>query len=354
VEDSSNRPLVNHAATFGAKRATRKHGQFLLNDPAMLELERVIERVAPAAVTVLILGETGVGKELVASLLHERSRRNTGPYVCLNCASLPEPLLESELFGYERGAFTGAVASKLGLLEVCDGGTVFLDEVAELPLALQAKLLRAIEAREVMRIGSTRSRDIDVRFIAATHRDLEREVGAGRLREDLYYRLNCVTLRVPPLRERGSEIAPLARLFLAEGCARFGIPLRSFSAAALNALCAYAWPGNLRQLKNVVERAALLSADLIIEPCCLELPEAIIQPEPPQGGRAQSAGTMLAPSVDPEGERIATALLSCGGNQSRAAKLLGMPRRTLVRKIARLGLPRPRSARASVQTVGQE
>jgi DNA-binding NtrC family response regulator len=315
----------------------------VIRDPAMSVLHHTIARVAPAPVNVLVLGETGVGKEVIASMVHELSTRAQKPFVRLNCASLPEALLESELFGFERGAFTGAVASKAGLLESADGGTVFLDEVGELPLAVQAKILRALESGEVMRLGTVKPRRIDVRFVAATNRDLTTDVARRRFRQDLYYRLNGVTLNVPPLRERPSEIEPLARLFLRSACSRFGTPEPTLSGAALEALARYAWPGNARELRNVIERTVLLTPEPVIEPTHLGLPS------PDSRARAQANGSTgplgaatEVPTADPERERLLQALSQCGGNQSRAAELLGIPRRTLVRQIARLGLPRPR------------
>jgi DNA-binding NtrC family response regulator len=315
-------------------------GTVVLEDPAMKALEETVLRVARTPVGVLILGETGSGKDVVAAMLHELSQRAKQPFLALNCASLPEALLESELFGYERGAFTGAINAKPGLFEAADGGTVFLDEIGDLPLALQAKLLRVIESHEVARLGSVKPRTVDVRFVAATNKDLRRRIGDGHFREDLYYRLNAVTLHVPPLRERRTEIEPLARLFLEKAREHFETGDVHFSAAALAALLEYPWPGNVRELKSAVERAALLARGNVIEPSEL----GIGAPGYPTPLRASSASQRpeLATSPDVERDRIVRALESCGGNQSRAADLLGMSRRTLVRRIAELGLPRPR------------
>jgi len=320
-------------------------GNVVIRDPVMLSVRRTVARVAPAPVNVLILGETGVGKDVVATMVHDLSSRAKQSLVRLNCASLPEQLLESELFGHERGAFTGAVVSKPGLLETAQGGTVFLDEVGELPLAIQAKLLRAIESREVMRVGGLKSRTIDVRFVAATNRDLARDVGEGRFRQDLFYRLNTVTVLVPPLRERPSEIEPLARLFLESACTRFGMGPLQLSGASVAALSRYAWPGNARELRNVIERAVLLTNGQVIEPTHLGLH---VNDAPSVVGTSDSAtlpeSNAAGSAEDAERERLANALMQCGGNQSRAAKFLGIPRRTLVRQIARLGLPRPRQS----------
>ena len=259
------------------------------------------------------------------------------PLVSLNCASLPEALLESELFGYERGAFTGAVGAKPGLLETAEGGTVFLDEIGDLPAPLQAKLLRVIEAHEVTRLGATRARQLDVRFIAATNRDLPHEIAAGRFRQDLDYRLAAMMVTVPPLRDRPSEIEPLARLFADSASRRFGLPAMELSEAAIAVLKNHSWPGNVRELRNAIERAVLLCGGAVVEPAHLSPLQT--PPEPP---RAAATPAALPTS---ERARIERALAENGWNQSRAAQALGIPRRTLVRKIARLGFPRPRDAR---------
>ncbi len=320
---------------------TLRRGKVVFEDPTMKALEQSVRRVAPASVNVLVLGETGAGKDIVASMLHELSTRAEQPFLRLNCASVPEALLESELFGHERGAFTGAATSKPGLLEAADGGTVFLDEVGDLPLALQAKLLRVIESKEITRLGALKPKAVDVRFVAATNRDLAQQVADGRFRQDFFYRLNSVTLHVPPLRERPTEIEPLAHLFLDEARSRFDISDIRFSGAALSALVSHAWPGNVRELKSAVERAALLAKTTVIEPNDLGL-----APDTPAGpSRRETLATEvgeLSPMNQAERDRISRALEECGGNQSRAAKLLDMSRRTLVRKIAQLGLPRPR------------
>ena len=334
----------------GDSSLTLSRGRILLRDPAMLALRQAVARVANAPVNVLVLGETGVGKDVVASMVHEGSNRAARPFVGVNCASLPEALLESELFGHERGAFTGAVTAKPGLLETADGGTVFLDEIGDLPSALQAKLLRAIESRTISRLGAVRSHTVDLRFVAATNRDLQAEVASGRFRRDLFYRLNTVTLTVPPLRDRRSEIEPLARLFLESASARFAIPELALSAASVSALLRHAWPGNVRELRNAIERAVLLCRGSVIEPADLGLPPGADSPSAPAVADL-TVPPVLSPGLETTGGgdaavaarvRIERALLDSAGNQSRAAKLLGMPRRTLVRQIARLKLPRPR------------
>ncbi|MCK6552715.1 sigma 54-interacting transcriptional regulator, partial [Myxococcota bacterium] len=235
--------------------------------PAMLALHGLLARVAQGSISVLVLGETGVGKEIIAETIHQRSPRAERPFVKLNCAALSESLIESELFGYEKGAFTGAVRAKPGLLETANGGTVFLDEVGEMPLATQAKLLRVVEERKVLRVGGLEPRAIDVRIVSATNRDLEAEIDAGRFREDLYFRLNGIAVTVPPLRERVEEIPSLARLFAAKSAARDGLPQPPVIAdAALACLVRHRWRGNIRELRNVVERAVVLAGGDAILP----------------------------------------------------------------------------------------
>ena len=304
-------------------------GAFLFQDDAMKALHRTILRVAAAPVSVLILGETGVGKDVVASLLHESSPRAAGAFLRLNCASLPEGLLESELFGYERGAFTGATGAKPGLLEVAEGGTVFLDEVGELPPSVQVKLLLALERGEVMRLGATKPRRINVRFVAATNRNLAHEVEGGRFRADLFYRLNCVTLTVPPLRERPAEIALLAQHFLDSALQRFGVAGRELSLRSMDALRTHSWPGNVRELRNAIERAVLLATDRFIEPEHLALAGELAM------AVSNGDGTGDAGS---DRDQLEAALAQTGFNQTRAAELLGVSRRTVVRRIARMGL----------------
>jgi DNA-binding NtrC family response regulator len=325
-------------------------GALVSRDPAMRPIYDLIASVAASSLTVLIVGETGVGKELVAESLHRHSgTRGASPFVRINCAALSPSLLESELFGHERGAFTGANFARPGLFEAAHGGTVFLDEVAELPLAAQAKLLRVLEVREVTRIGAVRARSIDVRFVAATNRDLRAEVARGAFREDLYFRLAGTTVRVPPLRQRPADIEPLVMHFAGSLCGRTGHPLPSFSAAALEHLCSHAWRGNVRELRNVVERAVLTTKRPIIEPFDLVLESTDMGAEPPPDGWSPTVppsceGFPLSDAQRSERNRILAALATCHGNQTRAADWLQMPRRTLVRKLALLGIPRPRGS----------
>lgn len=324
---------------------TLRRGNVLFEDAAMKAIRETVLRVAKTPVPVLVLGETGVGKDVIAAMLHELSPRANRPFLAINCASLPETLLESELFGHERGAFTGAIAAKPGLLEAAEGGTVFFDEIGDLPLALQAKLLRVFESREVTRLGALKPRNVDVRFVAATNRDLARDISTGRFRQDLYYRLNCIGVTVPPLRERRADIVPLAELFLESVRFRCETTDVRFSPAALSAMNAHSWPGNVRELRSAVERAAIFARGELIEPNDLGLPTAGSGPAAAPASITQGP-TEIETTPDLEREHIARALGACGGNQSRAARLLGISRRTLVRKIAALGLPRPRASRA--------
>jgi two-component system response regulator AtoC len=321
----------------------------VLVDPAMRRVHQLAERAAAGNINVLIVGETGVGKEILAETVHRQSPRAKAPFVGLNCAAFAENLLESELFGYERGAFTGATAAKPGLLETAPGGTIFLDEISEMSVALQAKLLRVIETRQVTRVGGIKPRSIDVRFVAASNRNLQAEVAESRLRIDLFYRLNGITLQIPPLRERPSEIVPLARAFVAQTAAQVGRdPAPALSAEAEDLLVGYPWPGNIRELRNVMERAVLLSvggeiteehlpADTMTTNCPLLPPFATEWVAAAPAGNSDPAGGPPA-----ERERILRALAACAGNQSRAAKLLGMARSTLVLKLDAYQLPRPR------------
>jgi DNA-binding NtrC family response regulator len=331
---------------------------------ALASLAPLVERVAATNINVLILGETGVGKEVLARRIHERSPRASRPMLGLNCASLTETLLESELFGHERGAFTGAVQAKPGLLEVAEGGTVLLDEIGEMPLTIQAKVLRVVEQRSVTRVGGLKARSIDVRFMAATHRNLEAEIARGRFREDLYYRLNGVSLVVPPLRERVDEIPALAETFLAQFAAQSGRPAPRISARALELLQGYSWPGNVRELRNMMERAVMLGGTDVID--LAQLPherlgrtlahERISEPPPLEsssytlrpGAYSFAPAEHEPPEEDPvlngedERTRIIRALERCAGNQTHAARLLGVSRRTLISRIERYDLPRPR------------
>ena len=364
-----------------------------IEDVALRRLGDVIERVAPSDIAVLILGETGVGKELIAEQIHRRSGRAKKPFLRLNCAALSQTLLESELFGHERGAFTGAVAAKPGLLETAAGGTVLLDEVGDLPEPTQAKLLRVIEQRQVYRVGSVRPQSIDVRVISATNRDLDAAIESGRFRNDLYYRLSGVTLMVPPLRDRVDGLDALVGSFAVRARQRAGLAgAQTFTEPAMRVLRQYTWPGNIRELRNVIERAVLLarSAPIDVEHLPMEklaatvLTGAPVPLNPPSlpsdGPLAPSARLPTEPAarraswafdanetLDPveihalgsqvgadlkteleavERQRIVEALEECAGNQTQAAKHLGISRRTLLYRLDLYNIPRPRKSRS--------
>lgn len=322
-----------------ARPASAPAPGFVVRDDAMAALYRLVDRIAPSGISVLLLGETGVGKEVLAQELHRRSKRASGPFLRLNCAALTESLLESELFGHEKGSFTGAIKQKEGLLESAQGGTVFLDEVGEMPPSIQAKLLRVLEERKVMRVGSTTPLPIDVRFLFATNRDLEAEVARGAFRSDLYFRVNGVTLVIPPLRERATEIEPLARQFLAEAAKRETRAVPELTADAIATLQAWPWPGNIRELKNVIDRAILMAGEGRLNAEALGLGVSV----------SASAKTVAsAPNLKDEREAaerraVLEALEKTGGNQTKAAELLGVSRRTLVTRLQQYGMTKPRS-----------
>jgi len=301
--------------------------------PAMKKIVALATQVAEAPTTVLITGETGVGKEVVAQLLHGRSSRRDRPFVAVNCAAIPGELLEAELFGAARGAYTGAVKDRPGKLEVADGGTLFLDEVGDMPLALQPKLLRVLQEGAVERLGSHVSRSVDVRVVAATHQDLPRLVQEGRFREDLYYRINVFPIHIPPLRERPEDVEALARDTLVRFGARLGVQA-TLTPEALARLKGYRWPGNVRELRNVLERAVLLSGGGPIDD--VELPgsgSGAHEPQEPGGVIPLSDAVARA-----ERAAIQAALDRTGDNKAQAARLLGISVRTLFYKLEKLGL----------------
>jgi transcriptional regulator with PAS, ATPase and Fis domain len=310
----------------------------------MDRLRELIDRIAPTDISILILGETGVGKEVTAKRVHARSARSGDPFLALNCGALSDALLESELFGHEKGAFTGAAATKKGLLEMAQGGTVFLDEIGEMPKALQVKFLRVLEDRQVRRVGGLDARRIDVRFVSATHRDLDQLVHAGDFRQDLFYRLNGISLFIPPLRERKSEILPLAEAFARGAADRNGRPSPEITPPARERLLKHAWPGNIRELRNVIDRAVALSSDGPIDvEHLIDLGRATLPPsrdEPPEAPLLPDA------LKEVERRRILEALDRCGGNQSRAAELLGISRKVLMTRLDAYGITRPRKGRS--------
>ncbi len=301
-----------------------------------------IDLVAKTHLPVLILGETGAGKEVVAERLVSRSTRKDAPFVRINCAALTEALFESELFGHERGAFTSADRAKQGLLESADGGTVLLDEIGDLPLPAQAKLLRVLESGEIARVGSVAAKRVDVRFLAATNRDLAAMVEAGTFRSDLLYRLDGITIRVPPLRERISELRTLAHTLLDSACRTTGRSVPTLASDALALLERHDWPGNIRELRRVMERvAALVQGDTVREVDLRPLlTSAVANPARPSGASLREEVKTEVESI--ERSRIEDALRRSAGNQTQAAKLLGISRRTLIDRIDRFGLPRPR------------
>ncbi len=305
---------------------------------AMKEVLRLVSKVAATEATVLILGESGTGKEVVAGLLHRLSPRAEGPFIKINCAAIPEGLLESELFGHEKGAFTGADRSKPGLFEMAHKGTVFLDEVGDLPLSLQAKLLRVLQEKSFTRLGGLQEVRVDVRVLAATNQDLPKMVEEGRFREDLFWRLNVFSIKIPPLRERREDIEPLARYFLKRFAQKHGKSLEGLSREALGALLVYDFPGNVRELENIIERAVILA----------EGPLVTLEDLPPQLGGSQRRGSgeevklwelPLPEAVEwLERERIRRALKEAQGVKTRAAEILGLSERVLRYKIEKYGL----------------
>ena len=305
---------------------SRRYGELLGAGPSMREVYRRIEKVAPTDVTVLIQGETGTGKELVAREIHRRSPRGVGPFVAVNCAAIPEGLLESELFGHVKGAFTGAVASRAGRFQAASGGTLFLDEIGEMPPSLQVKLLRAIQERVVQRVGESRGEPVDIRVVAATNRNLEDEVRSGRFREDLYYRLHVVTIDLPPLRERGDDVTVLARWFLQRYADEFDSRARGFAPGALAALRRYPWPGNIRELENRVKKAAVLADGPLVTGEDLDLGQEGIESTLP-----------LADAIEEFRKRyISETLERNGGNRTKTAKDLDVDPRTIFRHLEKL------------------
>jgi len=302
-------------------------------DGAMRELFELARRAARSEVTVLLTGETGSGKEVVAAEIHRASARAAGPYVRINCASIPETLIESELFGHERGAFTGADKRRIGFIESAHGGTLLFDEIGELPLSLQAKLLRVLEERKVLRVGSVEEVEVDVRFVAATNRDLEREVEKGAFRHDLFFRLSAMTLRVPPLRDRPKDLPLLAAHFATRASQAARRPPARFTDGFSQALLRYPWPGNVRELRNVIERAVILAdgSELTVT----ELPErlAVLAPATPR-----EASPMRERLDDVERRALADALREAKGNRTHAARRLGISRRALLYKLKKYNL----------------
>ena len=297
---------------------------------AMQQMRKLIMDVAPTLATVLITGESGTGKELVARMIHQLSQRGDAPFVALNCAAIPETLLESELFGHEKGSFTGATQARQGKFELASGGTIFLDEIGELPLALQSKFLRVLQERLFERVGGSREIRVDLRVIAATNRDLTEEVRERRFREDLYYRLNVFPLQLPALRNRRDGLPVLVRYLLQRASMQTGRDLQDIEPQALEILCGYGWPGNIRELQNVIERAVILCKGVIT---VADLPDGLRQPVV-TGGTAREDGSLR----ERERTAILEALASCTNNRRLAAEKLGISKRTLQYRLKEYGL----------------
>ncbi|MHB8874751.1 MAG: sigma-54 interaction domain-containing protein [Myxococcaceae bacterium] len=305
----------------------RRCSRLVAESPVMQELMKRAAPIAEADASVVLLGETGAGKEVLARALHANSKRRSKPFLAVNVAALPAELLESELFGHVKGAFTGATTAKHGLFEAADGGTLLLDEIGEMPMPLQAKLLRVLQDGEVRRVGEVRPFSVNVRVLCATHRDLRQAVAERRFREDLYYRLKVFTLSVPPLRERKEDIVPLARMFLAQE----DHPTGKLTPAARKALEGFRWPGNVRELANAMKHGAALSRGADVDEA--HLPEDLLSPRPQHFSEGP-----LRPLADIEREHVIRVLEACGGRQIDAARVLGIGRTTLWRKLRAFGL----------------
>lgn len=327
-------PTAGGSVTPGTGTGTTMVGE----SPAMAHVFEQIARVSGSDSTVLITGPSGTGKELVARALHDASRRRRGPFVAVNCAAIPEALLEAELFGHARGAFTGAVGERIGRFERANGGTLLLDEIGDMSLVLQAKLLRALEERTIEPLGGSQPRNIDVRVLAATHRDLRARIDEGSFREDLYYRLAVVDIALPPLRARGADVRSLALHFASVFAARHGRPLRAISEQALERLTQHDWPGNVRELRNVMDRAVLLSTGPVLSSGSLRLGDASPRTSALEA-HAREAGYPASLSLaDVEADHIERVLLAHDGQVAKAADVLGIHRNTLTRKMRLYGL----------------
>jgi transcriptional regulator with GAF, ATPase, and Fis domain len=321
--------LLDEVATdrdrIAGELAEKRFGDIIGSCPSLLEVFKKVEKVATTDISVLITGETGTGKELIARELHRRSPRAEGPFVVVNCGAIPENLMESELFGHVRGAFTGAVATRQGKFQLASGGTLFLDEIGELPLQLQVKLLRALQERVVMKVGDAKGERVDIRVIAATNRDLEDDIRNGRFREDLYYRLNVVNLHLPPLRERGEDVIVLAKYLLGKYVKEFAVNVKGFTPHAVAAMKRYDWPGNVRQLENRLKKAVVLCDRSLIGPEDLDLSAEALQPVVPLGEAREEFTRRY----------ILEVLERNGGNRTKTARDLGVDPRTIFRYLER-------------------
>lgn len=318
-------------ALKGQLQALRGGVEIITGNPRMQRLLQTAEQVAPTGCNVLISGASGTGKELLARYVHTQRGRRDGPFLGVNCGAFSEELLATELFGHERGAFTGAVGKKAGLVEAASGGTLFLDEVTEMPASMQVKLLRVIQEREVLRVGATRPVEVDVRFIAATNRDVQQAMRSGHLRQDLYFRLNVVELQVPPLHQRRDDVPLLAHYFLERHAARMGKAVREIAPEVLTALSAYSFPGNVRELENLMARGVALARGATVE--LRHLPEELRDPVPVAAPRGRW------PSLaEHEAAYLQQVLAEANGNKTAAARILGIDRVSLWRKLKRFGL----------------
>ena len=327
-----------HTKTTSPKaQAINKQNPFAASSPLLESLQERVKKVAPTDSSVLLMGASGVGKEVFARYIHEHSHRAKKPFIAINMAAIPEHLLESELFGYEKGAFTDAVSAKQGLFELADGGTLFLDEIGEMPIMLQAKLLRALQEREATRLGGSKPIGFDVRIISATNANLEQKIAQKAFREDLFYRLQTIPVLIPPLKERTEEILPIAQWKLSLVLAQYNLPEKSFSKAAKDALLAYEWHGNIRELLSVIERAAILSESEQIEPKDLFL-EARSGDSSARGSRSTAKSSQASKIESLEKQLLQEVLQESDGNIARASALLGMSEEILRHKIAKYAI----------------
>jgi DNA-binding NtrC family response regulator len=310
------------------------HPNVVARSPKMQEVLATVERVAPTNSTVLLGGESGVGKDLIARAIHEKSRRASGPFIKINSSAIPENLLESELFGFEKGAFTGAVASKPGKFELADKGTLFLDEIGDVPPAIQVKLLRVLQEREFERLGGTRTLKVDVRLIAATNKDLRQALEQGTFREDLYYRLNVVPIDIAPLRERKEDIPDLVNLFIKRFTGESGKPVEGITPEAMQILVNYHWPGNVRELQNIVERACALAKGNVLDRGDIHIDARPAKAASGPGGFLPDGMTL----EQWEDEMVQEALRRANGNKSQAARLLGLSRNALRYRLSKIGI----------------
>jgi transcriptional regulator with GAF, ATPase, and Fis domain len=321
-------------AKLKAELHDKKFGEIIGSCPSMLEVFRKLQKVATTDISVLITGETGTGKELIAKEIHRRSHRSDGPFITINCGAIPENLIESELFGHVKGAFTGAIATRAGRFQAADKGTLFLDEIGELPLSLQVKLLRALQERVVVRVGDSKPEKVDIRVIAATNRNLEEEIRGGGFREDLYYRLNVINLWLPPLRERGDDVLIIAKVLLSKYADELESKVRGYSPNALSAIKKYAWPGNIRQLENRIKKALVLCDESVLSAEDLDL------------GAASEASVLPLEKAKEEFQRryVLEALERNNGNRTQTARDLGVDPRTIFRYLEKEANPMPSSA----------